>query len=210
MSEILAPSLLEHQRPLRADEFERILQTGLFADEHVELIHGRLVLLMAQGPDHVGRVNWIDTLLTRRLSRVLGIDQDRAIVQSQSSARFTSGSTPEADLTVPEPDLMLVSAPTAFKGGPFDPDETFLVLEVSDTSLQHDLAEKSRLYAALAVPLLWVLDLPNRRLHVFRQPDPRTATYGHVSTHEGTDEVTLHTLPEVGPLQVAELFAHMA
>ena len=209
MLRIIAPSLLEHSRLLRADEFETLLETGLFADEHVELIHGRLVLLMPQGPRHVGRLNWLTALLNRRLSEAYGIHQERAMLQVQSSARFVSGSTPEADLTVPEPDLMLVPAEAAFRGGPYEPAETMLVVEVSDTTLAHDLAEKSRLYAALAVPLVWVMDLPGRRLHVLRQPDALTATYSSTSVHVGDEAVKIDALPEVGPIRVADLFAHM-
>lgn len=209
MSTVLAPTLLERPRLIRADEFERLLETGVFANEHVELIHGRIVLLMAQGPDHVGRVNWLMTLLNRLLNRAYGVEQERAVVQVQSSARFAPGSTPEADLTIPEPDLMLVPGPLAFRGGPYPPDETFLVIEVSDTTLTHDLAEKSRLYAALSVPLVWVLDLPHRRLHVLRHPNVDTATYGSVSIHDGPASVGIDALPEVGEIRVADLFEHM-
>ena len=209
MAEVLAPSLLERPRLLRAEEFERLLKTGVFADEHVELIHGRIVLLMAQGPDHVGVLNWLSTLLTRRLVKEYGPEQERAVVQMQSSARFAPGSTPEADLTVPESDLMLVPAASAFKGGPYDPAETMLVAEVSDTTLTHDLAEKSRLYAALAVPLVWVVDLPNRRLHVLQRPDPQTATYAEAAVFSGDETVGLPALPEMEPIRAGELFVHL-
>ncbi len=210
MSEVLTPSVLERQRPLRAGEFEQMLSSGLFEGERVELIHGRLVLLMSQGPRHVGRTNWIQTLLTERLAEAYGPRQREVMVQVQSSARFAEGSSPEAELTVPEPDLMLVPAPLAFAGGPYQPEDAYLVVEVADTSLAHDLAGKSRVYAALGVPLVWVVDLPNRRLHVLQRPDRDTATYAEASVYEGEETVGIVTLPDLALVQAEELFAHMA
>jgi Uma2 family endonuclease len=47
-----------------------------------------------------------------------------------------------------------------------------LVVEVSDTTLATDLAEKAERYATAGVQDYWVLDIVNRRLHVLRDPQP--------------------------------------
>jgi Uma2 family endonuclease len=46
--------------------------------------------------------------------------------------------------------------------------DTLLVIDVSDTTLAHDLRRKMALYARQGIKEYWVVDLVNRRLHVFR------------------------------------------
>lgn len=55
-----------------------------------------------------------------------------------------------------------------------------LLIEVADTSVAYDTGDKASLYAAAGITDYWVIDVENRRLHVFRgpQPDP-TRKYGH-------------------------------
>jgi Uma2 family endonuclease len=71
----------------------------------------------------------------------------------------------------PFPDLAAVA------GGPRDfftahPATAALVVEVADTSLREDLAEKAERYATAGVADYWVLDIINRRMHVLRDPQP--------------------------------------
>ena len=141
-----------------------MLGQGLFADEHVELLQGRILMLMAQGPRHVGRVDWLNALFSRLLIETFGPAQDRVAVRIQSTTRMEARTSPEAKRTVPEADVLLARAERAFTGAPLDPaQDIYLVIEVADTSLEKDLTAKARLYAALGVRLLWVLDLPSQQ-----------------------------------------------
>jgi Uma2 family endonuclease len=45
-----------------------------------------------------------------------------------------------------------------------------LVVEISDSTLAYDRADKLRLYAAAAIPAYWVLDLSGRLLHAYARP----------------------------------------
>jgi Uma2 family endonuclease len=45
-----------------------------------------------------------------------------------------------------------------------------VLIEVSDATLRFDREVKARLYAKHRVPELWIVDLNNERLHVFRNP----------------------------------------
>lgn len=194
--------LLEDQRLLTADEFESMVKAGLFTDEHVELIQGRIIMLLAQGPHHLGRVNWLTMLFTELLAEAYGPRQRRVAVQVQSTTRISRRDVPEADLA-------LLDARRAFSGSPPDPEQdVYLVVEVADTSLQKDLSEKSRVYAAAGVPLLWVLDVRHRRLHVFRKPDRERADYLERQAHE-EGEVCIDTLDALPPIAVETLFEYM-
>ena len=79
-----------------------------------------------------------------------------------------------------------------------------LLIEVADTSVAYDLGEKARIYAEAGVRDYWVVDIPGRLLHVFRDP-----TEDGFRTHEtfaGDARVTPLLLPNV-VLAVNELFA---
>ena len=204
----LPRALWENQRPITASEFESMLESGLFADEHVELIQGRITMLLAQGPHHVGLLEWLIALFTDRLVDAYGSGQRRVAIRVQSTTRFAPSTSAAAERAMPEADLMLIDGRRAFRGEPLHPEEVFLACEVADSSLEKDLTEKARLYAALGVPLLWVLDLPHRRLHVFRSPDMDQARYLEVQALEGGDEARVGTLPELDALSPNELFRY--
>ena len=46
-----------------------------------------------------------------------------------------------------------------------------LVIEVADSALEYDLGEKAALYAEAGVPEYWVVNLVDRILVVFREPE---------------------------------------
>lgn len=48
--------------------------------------------------------------------------------------------------------------------------DTLLVAEASDSTLRSDLTRKVRQYGSVGIPEYWVVDIPNRLLHVFRSP----------------------------------------
>ncbi|OUC12654.1 MAG: hypothetical protein B0A82_21515 [Alkalinema sp. CACIAM 70d] len=50
------------------------------------------------------------------------------------------------------------------------PSEVWLILEIADTSLNYDRGVKATAYAQAGIEDYWVLDVIDRRLHVFRQP----------------------------------------
>src|SRR5262249_53586308 len=80
--------------------------------------------------------------------------------------------------TDPVPDIAVVPGPP--RAHARHPHTAFLVVEVSDTTLAFDTGDKASLYAAAGIQDYWVIDVNDRRLHVFRdpQPDP-TAKYGY-------------------------------
>ncbi len=77
------------------------------------------------------------------------------------------------------------------------PQTALLVVEVADTTLFDDTTTKAELYATAGFPDYWVLDITNRQLHVFRDPDPLPTTLEAVAhaTH-----LTLRPDESVAPL----------
>jgi Uma2 family endonuclease len=61
-----------------------------------------------------------------------------------------------------------------------------LVIEVADSSLAYDIGDKASLYAAAGIADYWVIDVNDRRIRVFRNPQPDSAQhygYGYTQVH---------------------------
>jgi Uma2 family endonuclease len=50
------------------------------------------------------------------------------------------------------------------------PADTLLAIEASNTTLRADMTVKQLMYARSGIPEYWVVNIPNRLLHVFREP----------------------------------------
>jgi Uma2 family endonuclease len=50
------------------------------------------------------------------------------------------------------------------------PEDVYLVIEFSNSSLAKDTSEKRRTYAAALIQEYWVVNLPKRELIIYRQP----------------------------------------
>jgi len=133
---------------------------GLFVDQKLELIEGDLIEKMGQKPPHAFAVRMLQALLAalfgaERIQVQLPIEVDEA----------------DRESSLPEPDLAVLNETkaeyqTRYPRGT----ELLLVVEISDTTIQHDLTTKRDLYLRAGVGEYWVVDLKRRRLVVHRQP----------------------------------------
>ena len=123
-------------------------------DDRVELIDGEVFELAPIGVRHAAVV--------RRLERMFSSLGDSAMLSVQSPIQVGEMSEPQPDVAVLRfrADFYSDHHPT--------PPEILLLIEVSDTSLRHDLDLKSPLYIAGGVPEVWVVDLVTETLHVAR------------------------------------------
>jgi Uma2 family endonuclease len=140
------------------DEYHRMAEAGIFGeDDRVELIEGEIVEMPPIGPGHNGTVARFNDRFGRRFA-------DVALVWVQSSLRLDRYNEPLPDVTLlrRRDDFYTSANPT--------PPDVLLVVEVADSTLTTDLRVKAPLYARLAVPELWVADLRNQALHVYREP----------------------------------------
>ena len=88
---------------------------------------------------------------------------DRRLVGGQGTHVFPSAWLPMPDAVVYDTHPPRRPGPDA----PYPPPR--LVVEVADETLDYDLGEKPRRYAAEGVEELWVADVKARQLHVFRE-----------------------------------------
>lgn len=143
---------------LTVADYHRMGQAGLLReDDRVELVEGEIIDLTPIGSYHASAVN----LLVRLFSAVIG---ENAILSVQAPIALSARSElqPDLVLALPREDFYRFAHP-----GPTD---VLLLIEVADTSLSYDREVKMPLYARHGIPELWLVDLENRRLEVFRQP----------------------------------------
>lgn len=145
-------------RLIRVDDYHRMAAVGiLHADERVELLDGQLRTMAAKGTAHRAGTQRTRRLLEQRLG-------DRVQVCVQDPVQLSDVSEPEPDIAVVVPD------PLDYLAHHPRPEDVLLLVEVSDTTLKYDTEEKALAYARSEIGDYWVLDVNQRQLHVFREP----------------------------------------
>ena len=177
----------ERTRPLKRAEYDRLVELGVFEDERIELLHGTLVTMSPNYPEHAGPIGTLTTLLVPRL---LG----RALVRVQLPVWAADESEPEPDIAVVPP------------GNYYDrhPDSVFLIIEVASSSLRKDRNVKAPLYAASGFPEYWLVDVIGRRVHVYREPID--GKYRSVTELSASETLRSLAFPDV-EVPVAEIVA---
>ncbi len=187
------PTLAEAHPVFRlgVDAYHQMIQAGIFDEnDRVELIDGELRAMPPINPDHAGKNNRLNRLLT------LGVG-DAAVVSVQNPLTL-------APRSEPEPDLMLLRPRDDFyEGANPTPADTLLVIEICDSSLRYDQEVKVPLYAAHGVPEVWLVDLQHRRLELYREPG--SDGYRLVLRPELTEVVTPLLLPSLS-IRVDEIW----
>lgn len=142
-------------------EYHAMGKAGILGhEERVELLEGEIIAMSPVGDRHMS--------CTRRINRLfaeLNI-AERAIVSVQDPI---ATSTSE-----PEPDVALL----AFREDLYDfrkprPQDTLLLIEVADSSLDYDRNVKLPYYAEIGVPEVWIANLQDDRVEAHTEPTPQ-------------------------------------
>ena len=141
-------------------EVDRMLATGAFEGQRLELIDGDLFNKVGQNPPHAFAIQ----LLAEWLSSFLSMGVVRVQLPMQASG-------PDSERSAPEPDTAVLKARTDLRRRHPRGNEMALVIEVADTTTAFDLKRKSEIYATAGVPEYWVLDLTRRMLVVHCETD---------------------------------------
>jgi Uma2 family endonuclease len=180
------------RRRWTADEINALSEAGALNVERLELIEGELYDKMGKNRPHVIVLHQI----ARMLYEVFGIDR----VTQESSIGVAR---PDRSLSEPEPDLVVTVKD--FRSYPRPPiqKDVCLIVEVSDTTLRHDLRIKAALYARAGIAEYWVAELNARRLVVHRTPEE--GRYSSVVSYDANESVIPLTAPD-HRVAVASLF----
>lgn len=172
--------------PLTVDQYHRMLETGILAeDEPVELLDGILVRKdrgegMTTKPLHA-------SILSRVLTVMPALAGCHLRVQDPITIR------PRHE---PEPDAAIVRGrPEEYDRRHPGPDDVVSVIEISESSLEHDRTTKLRIYAAAGVPQYLIVNLVERRVEVYEDPAVDEERFLTVSILTGDDPIPLRVSP---------------
>lgn len=155
-----------------------MVEQGLFANEHVELIQGALVTMGPQGARHGETVKRFNRILMFALGA-----RAQVLVQSPLAV---------ADDSEPQPDLAVV--PVCDDSAEV-PSHAHLVIEVAEASLRKDRGVKAVLYATAAIPEYWIADLTVDMIEIYTEPHGNG--YGSVARRQRGDIIAPVLFPEV-------------
>jgi hypothetical protein len=159
--------------------YDRMVASGLLEGQPVELVDGLLVHVSPQGPEHAALIQWLMARLVARVD-MLRVQMPLAVPDGR-----------------PEPDLALAES-----AGPHrHPDTAVLAVEVAVTAWRDALAKVPG-YARAGVAIVWLVNVPERTVHVHDQPEDGTYRVIRIlragdtlpSPLEGIDEIAVGEL----------------
>jgi Uma2 family endonuclease len=140
----------------RKDQFLKAASAGWFSDRKAELLGG-VVYAMTTNPPHMTATLNLEELFRRLLP------QAHWFVAREISIEMRNW--------VPSPDVAIVrGSREQFRHKLPTHTDVALVVEVSDTTYERDRVKKYRKYAALEIPVYWIVDLNRSLIEVHAMP----------------------------------------
>lgn len=178
------------QHRFSVKDYYRMAETGVLRpDARVELLDGKIIDMSPIGPFHGSITKYLIKNLTASA-------QGRWLVAAQDPVRLD-------DHSEPQPDIMLLKPVSDFyrKRHP-QPGDVYLLVEVSDTTLDADQTEKVPAYGRAGVAEVWIVNLIDSTVDVYREPN--FTGYGSKTVLRAGDKARPLAFPDVS-VDVAEL-----
>jgi Uma2 family endonuclease len=171
-------------------EYYRMAETGVLRpDARVELLGGQIF--------DVPRITPMRAATTHRLAgRFFKLPEEACIVSVRNPVRLD-------DFSEVQPDIALINYRSDYyKTRHPQPDDVFLLIEVSDSTLDCDQAEKIPAYGRAGVAEVWLVNLNELTIEVYREP--HFTGYGSKTILRAGDTLAPLAFPEAA-VDVAEL-----
>jgi Uma2 family endonuclease len=170
-------------RRITVDDYHRMGEAGVFGrDERVELLDGILIAMAPIGHRHRYAARTVANLLGYALG-------PRAIIETNAPLALAAGSEPQPDVLLLRPPLTLYRERLPV------PADVLLLIEIADTSRVYDRGPKARSYAEAGVEELWVVDLVEEEVVMFRTP--QSGGYDSRTVARRGDSVAPASFPDV-------------
>ena len=177
---------------LTVEQYDRMVEASILAPEdRVELIEGLLVTKMGRNRPHI--------VSGKKTLRVLqGIIPPGWHVAKEDPVLASDDSKPEPDIAIVrgrEEDYLERDVSAG---------DLALLSEIAESSLHADQNQMKALYAASGIPFYWIINLVDRRLEVFSEPEGREYRKAEVFSGDQDVPVILDGA-EAGRVRVADL-----
>ncbi|MEM9947863.1 MAG: Uma2 family endonuclease [Cyanobacteria bacterium P01_D01_bin.36] len=161
------------------EEYHQMIDSGVLENRHVELIKGEIIEMAPEGKPHAD----FSSKAGNYFVRLLG---ERAEVRHAKPITLP-------DQSEPEPDVALVQFIDYLDHHPY-PENIFLLIEYSESTLKKDLELKSQIYAEAEIIEYWVVNLKNRSVIVFKELQAGRYTTQSVHTDGSIEPVAFPDL----------------
>ncbi|MDB6022461.1 MAG: putative dioxygenase [Pedosphaera sp.] len=185
-----APTETEQNHRFSVEEYHRMAEIGIIGPRaRVELLDGQIKDMSPIGPFH-------SSVVSDLISAFSEAAKGRWRVLSQGPVLLDKNSEPQPDLVLLKP-----AAHRYRHSHPF-PENVYLLIEVSDSTLTIDRKEKLPAYARAGIPEVWIVNLNEAAIEVYREP--RFTGYGSKTILRAGDKAAPQAFPDAA-VDVAEL-----
>lgn len=184
---------VQTQHRFSVKDYYRMAETGVLPpDARVELLDGKIIDMSPIGPFHGGVAKYLNKLFTAAA-------KGRWIMAVQDPVRLD-------DHSEPQPDIMLLKPAGDFyrKRHP-QPADVFLLIEISDSTLETDQEDKLPAYGRAGIPEVWIANLNELTVEVYREPN--FAGYGSKIVLQAGEQAKPLAFPDA-IVDVADLLKH--
>ncbi len=175
------------RRKFTIEQYHKMVESGILTeDDRVELIRGEIIDMSPIGTKHAACVN--------RLVNLLG---KGVILAAQNPVALNNNSEPQPDVALlkPRDDFYATAHP--------QPQDIFLLIEVSDSTVMYDREEKIPLYAEANIIEVWLVDINEQIVEVYQQPT--AARYQLMQKFASGQTLSIKAFPNVN-INVNEIF----
>jgi Uma2 family endonuclease len=171
--------------PLTVGQYHQMRETGILEeDEPIELLNGLLVH-KDRGGDRMPVSPRHALVVSRTAGWAPELEALGCHVRHQNPVTIEPRNEPE-------PDVCIV------RGRPEDylerhpgPDDVHCLIEVADSSLKRDRSTKKAIYAAAGIPQYVIVNLADRRIEVYEDPNTSEGTFGTVRILTESDTLAI-------------------
>ena len=174
--------LLAHLHFITVERYHAMIEAGILGeDDPVELLNGKIVDMSPIGRFHAVCVRTINAHFVKLLDGKYLCSQEQPIT-------IAEGSEPEPDYVIAK-----LGGQRYLDHHPY-PEDIHLLIEVADKTLPRDRGAKQSIYARAGIPEYWIVNLIDRQLEIFTEPDVTTGTYGKERVLGERDTLMNHPL----------------
>lgn len=146
------------RRKFTVKQYHQMIEACILTEnDRVELLRGEIVEMAAVGRRHAACVNRLNALFNQRLAQ-------EVIVAVQNPVELEDNSEPQPDIA------LLRRRADFYEARHPQVEDVLLLVEAADTTIESDREVKIPLYASSGVSEVWLVDINQQCLEVYRQP----------------------------------------
>lgn len=161
------------------EAYYKMYEARIIPQKRIELINGDIIEKPSISSFHAAHVKKITHLLFDLL-------EEYVIVRVQNPIQLNNYSEPEPDISI------LKSKADFYASGHPQAEDVLLVIEVADSSLEHDRVVKSKLYAEAGISEYLIINLEESQVELYQ--NPMDGEYQNVTFAQKEENLVLQSI----------------